>query len=76
MVPCPSHHTSLTVKCAAATTNNASMTPVCDEVCGRPRTCGNYDHTCDVCEAKCHRWNQLIFLALVPFWRVRTLCRN
>ncbi len=47
IVPCPSHHTSLTVKCAAAT-GGASMTPVCDEVCGRERGCGDRKHTCQV----------------------------
>ncbi|WWC68275.1 uncharacterized protein I206_102198 [Kwoniella pini CBS 10737] len=46
VVPCPSHHTSLTVKCSAATTNNASLSPVCDETCSRQLGCGNKDHEC------------------------------
>ncbi|ORY30230.1 hypothetical protein BCR39DRAFT_530107 [Naematelia encephala] len=50
-VPCPSHHTRLTVKCALATTNNAALSPVCDEICGRQRACGNADHRCDL---PCH----------------------
>ncbi|WWD21792.1 hypothetical protein CI109_106280 [Kwoniella shandongensis] len=50
VVPCPSHHTPLTVKCAAATSNNAAMSPVCDELCSRPLNCGNADHNCqDLC---------------------------
>jgi hypothetical protein len=48
VVPCPSHHTPLTVKCAVASSNNAAMTPVCDEICERERECGNKDHACKV----------------------------
>ena len=48
IVPCPSHHTALTVKCAVASSNNAALTPVCDEVCERLRDCGNRDHACEV----------------------------
>ncbi|OCF33712.1 transcriptional repressor NF-X1 [Kwoniella heveanensis BCC8398] len=47
VVPCPSHHTPLTVKCSAATSNNAAMSPVCDEPCSRQLNCGNKDHECD-----------------------------
>jgi hypothetical protein len=47
IVPCPSHHSSLTVKCAAATAG-ANMTPVCDEVCGKERGCGDRSHVCQV----------------------------
>ncbi|WVF69444.1 hypothetical protein IAT40_004221 [Kwoniella sp. CBS 6097] len=47
VVPCPSHHTALTVKCSAATSNNAAMSPVCDEPCSRQLNCGNKDHECD-----------------------------
>ncbi|KAK8847697.1 hypothetical protein IAR55_005556 [Kwoniella newhampshirensis] len=50
VVPCPSHHTPSTVKCSAATSNNAAMSPVCDELCSRPLHCGNADHNCqDLC---------------------------
>ena len=48
IVPCPSHHTPLTVKCAAATSNNAALSPVCDEICDRERDCGNREHACEV----------------------------
>ncbi|WWC86565.1 uncharacterized protein L201_001442 [Kwoniella dendrophila CBS 6074] len=51
VVPCPSHHTSLTVKCSAATSNNAALTPVCDEPCSRQLNCGNAEHRC---EQLCH----------------------
>ncbi|WVQ98382.1 hypothetical protein IAU59_005505 [Kwoniella sp. CBS 9459] len=51
VVPCPSHHTALTVKCSAATSNNAAMSPVCDEPCSRQLNCGNKDHEC---EQLCH----------------------
>ncbi|WVR04892.1 hypothetical protein IAU60_001904 [Kwoniella sp. DSM 27419] len=51
VVPCPSHHTSLTVKCSAATSNNAALSPVCDEPCSRQLSCGNKDHEC---EQLCH----------------------
>ncbi|WWC59831.1 uncharacterized protein I303_102393 [Kwoniella dejecticola CBS 10117] len=51
VVPCPSHHTSLTVKCSAATTNNAALSPVCDEPCSRHLDCGNKDHEC---QQLCH----------------------
>jgi hypothetical protein len=48
IVPCPSHHTGLTVKCAVASSNNAALTPVCDEICAKERNCGNPDHACEV----------------------------
>ncbi|WRT64459.1 uncharacterized protein IL334_001391 [Kwoniella shivajii] len=51
VVPCPSHHTPLTVKCSAATSNNAALSPVCDEPCGHQLDCGNKDHEC---EQLCH----------------------
>ncbi|WVW78077.1 hypothetical protein I302_100028 [Kwoniella bestiolae CBS 10118] len=51
VVPCPSHHTPLTVKCSAATTNNSALSPVCDEPCSRQLNCGNKDHEC---ESLCH----------------------
>ncbi|ORX35861.1 hypothetical protein BD324DRAFT_602357 [Kockovaella imperatae] len=51
IVPCPSHNTPLTVKCALATSNNAALSPFCDETCGRDRNCGNRDHAC---EQLCH----------------------
>ncbi|WWD00950.1 hypothetical protein V866_007888 [Kwoniella sp. B9012] len=51
VVPCPSHHDPLTVKCSAATTNNSALSPVCDEPCARQLNCGNKDHEC---EQLCH----------------------
>ena len=48
IVPCPSHHSPLTVKCAQASSNNAALTPVCDELCERQRSCGNKEHVCQV----------------------------
>lgn len=49
VVRCPSHGTSLTVKCAVASTNDAALTPVCDELCLRQRSCGKHD-----CDRLCH----------------------
>lgn len=48
IAPCPSHHTPLTVKCAVASSNNAALTPVCDETCYRQKQCGNPNHLCQV----------------------------
>ena len=55
VVPCPSHHTGLTVKCAVASSNNAALTPVCDEICGKERNCGNIDHACEVSRVSIRR---------------------
>lgn len=49
VVRCPSHGTSLTVKCSTASTNDAALTPVCDETCLRQRNCGKHD-----CDQLCH----------------------
>ncbi|WVQ85287.1 hypothetical protein IAT38_007452 [Cryptococcus sp. DSM 104549] len=46
VVPCPSHRTSITVKCSVATSNNAALSPVCDEQCDRQLNCGNREHRC------------------------------
>lgn len=67
VVPCPSHHTGLTVKCAVASSNNAALTPVCDEICGRERNCGNTDHACEVSRGVEQEEIQLT-AATLPFW--------
>ncbi|EIW70976.1 hypothetical protein TREMEDRAFT_11630, partial [Tremella mesenterica DSM 1558] len=53
IVPCPSHHTPLAVKCAVVSGNTeiGKMGAVCDEICGRSLGCGNPAH---VCQAPCH----------------------
>ncbi|WVQ71133.1 hypothetical protein IAR50_000658 [Cryptococcus sp. DSM 104548] len=51
IVPCPSHSIPITVKCSSATSNNAALSPVCDDVCDRQLTCGHRDHTC---QELCH----------------------
>ncbi|KAL1408816.1 FKBP12-associated protein [Vanrija albida] len=49
VVRCPSHGTALTVKCAAASVNDAALTPVCDEPCPGQRSCGKHE-----CDRLCH----------------------
>nr|KIR87449.1 transcriptional repressor NF-X1 [Cryptococcus tetragattii IND107] len=46
IVPCPSHNIPITVKCSSATSNNAALSPVCDDICGKPLGCGHKDHLC------------------------------
>ncbi|BEI98731.1 hypothetical protein CcaverHIS631_0310300 [Cutaneotrichosporon cavernicola] len=49
VVRCPSHASALTVKCSTASTNDAALTPVCDEICDRELGCGKHR-----CENLCH----------------------
>lgn len=49
VVRCPSHGSPLTVKCSTASTNDAALTPVCDEICDRQLECGKH-----VCDKLCH----------------------
>nr|ODN93271.1 hypothetical protein L203_00542 [Cryptococcus depauperatus CBS 7841] len=46
IAPCPSHNTPITVKCSSVTSNNATISPMCDDVCNQQLNCGNKDHTC------------------------------
>ncbi|ODO11918.1 hypothetical protein I350_00702 [Cryptococcus amylolentus CBS 6273] len=51
IVPCPSHNIPMTVKCSSATSNNAALSPVCDDICDRQLNCGHRDHAC---QELCH----------------------